>query len=88
MKGECLELRLTRQAEPMTILGTWKVTVTRRDGSEHRYTEHRGRAPELHEVLEIRDATGQPMLARIDSIHNEPPKQTGLDIWQISATEI
>jgi hypothetical protein len=38
----------------MTVEAAWRVTVTRRDGSVHRYTERRGRHPEIGEAIEIR----------------------------------
>ncbi len=70
------------------ITGTWKVTVTRRDGSEHHYTEHRGRAPQFHEIIEIRDTAARPILARITTFNHTPPHDAGLGTWQIIATEI
>jgi hypothetical protein len=42
----------------MRVEAVWQVTVTRRDGSAHRYTERRGRLPEIGEVIEVRDAVG------------------------------
>ena len=35
----------------MRVEAAWQVTVTRRDGSVHRYTERRCRHPEIGEVL-------------------------------------
>lgn len=72
----------------MTVMGTWEVTIARRDGSEHHVRELHGRAPRRGEEIEIEDATGHTPHARIDSFHHDLPKQAGLGIWQISATEI
>lgn len=72
----------------MTVMGTWQVRVTRRDGSEHRYTEHKGRAPQRHEVIETTDAAGDVLRARIDGFSHTPPKLAGLGVWGIDAREI
>ena len=72
----------------MTIDAVWRVTVTRKDGSEYRYTERRGRHPEMGEIIEVRDAIGPPIVARIHVIHHDPPSTGILDTWDVTATEI
>jgi hypothetical protein len=72
----------------MTVEAAWQVTVTRRDGSVHRYTERRGRHPEIGEVIEIRDAIGAPLIARIDAVHHDPQTPGALAKWTVAAIEI
>jgi hypothetical protein len=72
----------------MTVEAAWQVTVTRRDGSVHRYSERRGRHPEIGEVIEIRDATGPPLIARIDAVHHDPQTPGALAKWNVAAIEI
>ena len=73
----------------MTIEVVWRVSVTRRDGSVHEYTERRGRHPEMGEVIEVRDAPGgSPLVARIHVIHHDPQAPGALEVWDIAATEI
>jgi hypothetical protein len=72
----------------MSIESVWKVSVTRRDGSEYRYTERRGRHPEMGEVIEVRDVMGSPIVARIHVIHHDPPTPGALEVWDVGATEI
>ena len=72
----------------MTIDAVWRVTVTRKDGSEYRYTERRGRHPEMGEIIEVKDAIGPPIVARIHVIHHDPPSTGTLDTWDVAATEI
>ena len=71
----------------MTITALWKVTLTRRDGSVHSYTERRGRHPEMGEVIEIRNVSGRPIIARIHIIHHDPPKPGALEVWDVTAEE-
>ena len=72
----------------MTIKGAWHVTVTRRDGSVHRYTEWRGRYPEMGEVIEVRDAMGPSLVARIQAIHHSQQAPGALANWNVAAIEI
>jgi hypothetical protein len=72
----------------MSVRGTWQITIKRTDGSEHRYTEFLGRAPQPHEIIETSDTAGQLVRARIEGLHHTPPKLVGLGIWEIAATEI
>ena len=75
----------------MTIESIWKVSVTRCDGSEHRYTERRGRHPDMGEVIEVRDVRGvrgSPVVARIHVIHHDPPAAGALEVWDVGAIEI
>jgi hypothetical protein len=72
----------------MSIEAIWRVSVTKRDGSEYRYTERRGRHPEIGEVIEVRDAIGPPLVARIHVIHHDPPSAGELEAWDVAATEI
>ena len=72
----------------MRVEAAWQVTVTRRDGSVHHYTERRGRHPEIGEVIEIRDAIGPPLIARIDAIHQDPQAPGALAKWNVAAIEI
>ena len=72
----------------MSVRGTWQITIKRRDGSLHSYTEFRGRPPQLHELIETADTAGHPVRARIDGLHHTPPKLAGLGIWEIAATQI
>ena len=72
----------------MTIEAVWQVSVTRRDGSVHRYTERRGRHPEMGEVIEVRGGIGSPVVARIHVIHHDPPAPGALQVWDVAATEI
>jgi hypothetical protein len=72
----------------MTVMGTWKFTVTRRDGSQHRQTEQHGRPPRVGDEIECKDETGCTIRARIESFHHDPPKLAGLGVWEIAAKEI
>jgi hypothetical protein len=72
----------------MTVEAAWQVTVTRRDGSVHRYTERRGRDPEIGEVIEIRDAIGPPLIARIDAVRHDSQAPGALGKWNVAAIEI
>jgi hypothetical protein len=72
----------------MKVEVVWQVIVTRRNGSMHRYTERRGRRPERGEVLEVRDAIGPPLIARIDAIHHAPQAPGALPKWNVAAIEI
>jgi hypothetical protein len=74
----------------MTIMGTWEIKITRHDGSEYRYPEHRARAPQVHEIIETTDPAGRPLQARILSRTKLParPGAVGLGIWQVDAKEI
>lgn len=72
----------------MSIEAIWRVSVTRGDGSVYRYTERRGRHPEMGEVIEIRDAIGPPFVARIHIVHRDPPSPGALEAWDVTATEI
>jgi hypothetical protein len=69
-------------------MGTWQVRITRRDGSQHRCTEHKGRAPQRHEIIETTDDAGRKLRARIEGFSRTPPKMAGLGIWGIDALEI
>ena len=66
----------------------WHVTVTRRDGSVHRYIERRGRYPEIGEVIEVRDAIGPPLIARIQAIHHDSQAPGAIGKWNVAAIEI
>ena len=77
-----------RVGRPTPCRPAWHVTVTRRDGSVHRYTERRGRHPEIGEVIEIRDAIGPPLIARIDAVHHDPQTLGALAKWNVAAIEI
>ena len=72
----------------MRVEAAWQVTVTRRDGSVHHYTERRGRHPEIGEVIEIRDAIGRPFIARIDAVHHDLQAPGALAKWNVAAIEI
>lgn len=72
----------------MTIEAMWKVTVTRQNGSVDRYTERRGRHPEMGELIELRDVIGPPVIARIHVIHHDPAPSDTLDTWDVTATEV
>jgi len=72
----------------MTIKGAWHVTVTRRDGSLHRYTEWGGRGPEMGEVIEIRDAMGPCLIARIQAIRQGLQAPGALSNWNVAAIEV
>jgi hypothetical protein len=80
--------RVKPEKQLMTVEAAWQVTVTRRDGSVHRYTERRGRHSEIGEVIEIRDATGPPLIARIDAVHHDPQTLGALAKWNVAAIEI
>jgi hypothetical protein len=64
------------------------VTVTRRDGSAHRYTERRGRIPEIGEVIEVRDAIGPSLIARVHAIYQDPQAPGAVAKWNVAAIEI
>jgi hypothetical protein len=72
----------------MRVEAVWQVTVTRRDGSAHRYTERRGRLPEIGEVIEVRDAIGPSLIARVDAIHHDPRAPGAIAKWNVAAIEI
>ncbi len=73
----------------MTVRGTWEVKITRRDGSEHCYTEHKPREPRRSEIIETTDTAGRPLRAEIKTVTALPrPGSVGLGIWQVSAIEI
>jgi hypothetical protein len=72
----------------MTVKAAWQVAVTRCDGSVHRYSERRGRHPEIGEVIEVRDAIGPPLIARIHSIHHDPQAPVAVAKWNVAAIEI
>jgi hypothetical protein len=65
----------------MSVMGTWQVRITRRDGSEHRYTEHKGRAPQPHEIIETMDNAGRTLRARDAGLakHEKPSQQETRD---------
>jgi hypothetical protein len=72
----------------MKVEAIWHVTVARRDGTVYRYTERRGRRPERGEVLEVRDAIGPPLIARIRAIHSDAKAPRALAKWNVAAIEI
>jgi hypothetical protein len=72
----------------MTVEATWHVAITRRDCSVHRYVERRGRHPEIGEVIEVRDAIGSPLIARIQAIHHDLQASGALGKWNVAAIEI
>jgi hypothetical protein len=72
----------------MTVEAAWQVTVARRDGSVHRFTERRGRQPQIGEVIEIRDVIGPSLIARIDAAHPDPLARGTLAKWNVAAIEI
>ena len=90
MSIRCLGPSSERKQEKqlMTVEAAWQVTVTRRDGSVHRYTERRGRHPEIGEVIEVRDAIGPPLIARIQAIHHDSRALGALGKWNVAAIEI
>jgi hypothetical protein len=77
-----------RVGRPTPRRPAWHGTVTRRDGSVHRYTERRGRHPEIGEVIEVRDAIGPPLIARIQAIHHDSQAPGALGKWNVAAIEI
>jgi hypothetical protein len=48
----------------------------------------RGRHPEIGEVIEVRDAIGPPLIARIHAIHHDPQAPVALAKWNVAAIEI
>jgi len=72
----------------LTVRGTWQIKITRLDGTEFKYTEHRARAPQRGEIIE--NPAGHRLRARIESVTELPaqPGAVGLGIWQVNAQEI
>jgi hypothetical protein len=70
----------------MALMATWEITITRREGSRLRFSEQRGSAPQKRKIVEMADA-GTSIKARIDTYSEERFKASGLDYFQVMATE-
>jgi hypothetical protein len=68
------------------VAATWEITITRREGSRLRFSEQRGSAPQKGKIVEMADA-GTSIKARIDTYSEERFKASGLDYFQVMATE-
>jgi hypothetical protein len=69
----------------MAVTGTWKVIITRLNGSTLRYSEQRGHGPRRGDILE-KVIDGKLVKAEVVKSYHE--KDRDLDVWTIEAMEI